>query len=117
MFVGRPGELVRVAPVQRTLKILPEVAKVPAFNSSSKAIILRTMKKQYKTRKGEKSVVRQHGYLRRLAKRLFRSSLKHQHADYRQEFDKIIGTLQSIDDSVELIAAYLARKEKQAKQK
>ena len=70
------------------------------------------MKKIYKSRKGEKLSVPQHGYFRRLVRHMFLAWTKHQACSHQIEFPTILGKLQSIEDSVEVIAREMRRQEK-----
>jgi hypothetical protein len=53
--------------------------------------------------------VKQHRSVRRFIKQLFSSFIKHQNRNHKAENAKIIGMLQDIQDSIEIIARQIAR--------
>jgi hypothetical protein len=56
-----------------------------------------------------KNKVKQHRSVRRFIKQLFSSFIKRQNRNFKADNEKIIGMLQDIQDSIEIIARQIAR--------
>ena len=56
-----------------------------------------------------KNKVKQHCSVRRFIRQLFSSFIKRQNHSYKADNKKIIGMLQNIKDSIEIIARQIAR--------
>jgi hypothetical protein len=70
------------------------------------------MKKIYKSRKGKKLSVPQHGYFRRLIRLLFGSLIKRQNDGDSKRIKKIAAKVQGLEESFEIMAREMARRSK-----
>jgi hypothetical protein len=99
--------------VERTLRNLPDTESLGVFVHVTAEIILPSMKNTYKTRKGEKLEVPQHGYFRRLVSQIFSSLIKRQnHNGLERKIDAMTEAIKDMSDSIEIMAREMARKSK-----